>query len=101
MSFNFVDSRDYVGPFPAMLTFLSGQTAGAQQCATVFALEDDLIEDVETFSVSLSASTSNGISIRFTPGANVATVSIVQDPDDSKYSIINNSNLSKVSFLIV
>ena len=76
-----------------MLTFSSGQIAGALQCATVFALEDAFIEDVETFSVSLAASTSNGISIRFTPGANIATVSIVQDPDDSECSI-NNSKLS-------
>ena len=82
-----------------MLTFSSGQTAGALECAMVFSINDRFIEDVETFSVSLSASTSNGISIRFTPGANVATVSIVQDPDDSKYSI-SNSNLSKVSYLI-
>ena len=80
-----VDGIDYVGPRPTMLTFTSGQSAGAQLCAQLFAIDDSLIEDSETFNVSLAASPSEETIVRFTIGENVATVTIVQDPNDSVY----------------
>lgn len=68
-----------------MLTFTPGQTVGTQQCTTVFALEDTLIEGDETFTISLAVSSADASSVRFTPETRVATVTIVQDSNDSKY----------------
>ena len=70
-----------------MLTFTSGQTVGAQDCAVLFAIDDPLIEDVETLSISLAASSSesDGNIVRFTAEKRVANVTIVQDPNDSVY----------------
>ena len=78
------DLRDYVGPFPMTLRFSRGQTIGVQQCTTVFALEDTLIEDDESFNISLATSSSDASFVAFSPEASVATVTIVQDPNDSK-----------------
>lgn len=66
------------------LSFSIGQTVGAQQCTIVFALEDTLIEDDESFNISLATSSSDASVVAFTPEASVATVTIVQDPNDSK-----------------
>ena len=57
---------------------------GTQQCTTVFALDDTLIEDDETFDISLSTSSADASFATFTPEASVATVTILQDPNDSK-----------------
>lgn len=65
------------------MTFTSGQSAGAQFCTVLFAIDDLLIEDSETFNVSLAASLSEENIVRFTIGEDVATVTIVQDPNDS------------------
>ena len=71
-----------------VLTFTSGQTVGARHCAEIFAIDDHFIEDIETFSISLTALSSLDESIvRFTAERNAATVSIVQDPNDSVYKI--------------
>lgn len=70
-----------------MLTFTSGQNVGAQRCAVLFAVDDSLIEDGETLNISLAASTSDESVVRFTIGGDVATVTIVQDPNDSAYRI--------------
>lgn len=79
-----VGGVDYTGPTPLMLTFISGQTVDAQRCTVISVLDDTLIEDDETFSISLIASPADGNSVRFTTGENVTTVTIVQDPNDSK-----------------
>ena len=57
---------------------------GAEQCTTVFALDDTLIEDDETFNISLATSSADASFATFTPEASVATITIVQDPNDSK-----------------
>ena len=67
-----------------MLTFTSGQSVGAQSCAVLFTIDDSLIEDVETFNISLAASPSDESTVRFTIGEDVTTVTILQDPNDSK-----------------
>ena len=88
MTISFTDSRDYFGPFPIALNFSRGQTVGAQQCTTMFAIDDTLIEDDETFNISLTTSASF---VTFTPEASVATITILQDPNDSKsYNIATN-----------
>ena len=66
-----------------MLTFISGQTIGAQRCSAISAIDDSLIEAVETLSISLIPSPSDEDSVRFTTGQSIATVIIVQDPNDS------------------
>jgi hypothetical protein len=66
------------------LNFSRGQIVGAQQCTTVLAIDDTLIEDDETFNVSLAASSADASFVTFTPEASVATITIVQDPNDSK-----------------
>ena len=68
-----------------MLTFTSGEIVGAQRCAVLFAVDDPFIEDVETLNVSLAASPSDENIVRFTAEKGVATVTIVQDPNDSVY----------------
>ena len=57
---------------------------GAQQCTTVFAIDDTRIEDDETFNISLATSSADASFVTFTPEASIATISIVQDPNDSK-----------------
>ena len=54
---------------------------GAQQCITVFAIDDTTVEDDETFNISL---TTDASFVTFTPEASVATITILQDPTDSK-----------------
>jgi hypothetical protein len=66
------------------LNFPRGQTVGAQQCTRVVTIDDTLIEDDETFNVSLAASSADASFVTFTPEASVATITIVQDPNDSK-----------------
>ena len=78
---------DYAGPHPMMLTFTSGEAVGAQRCADIFAIDDSLIEDVETFNISLAASLPDEDAVRFTIAGNVTTVTIVQDPNDSVYTL--------------
>ena len=84
MTLSLIDSRDYFDPFPIALNFSRGQTVGAQQCTTMFAIDDTLIEDDETFNISLTTSSADASFITFTPEASVATITIVQDPNDSK-----------------
>lgn len=76
---------DYTGPSPATLTFTSGQEVGGQQCATFTAVDDELFEDEETVLVSLSSAAGdiNG-TVRFTPGNDTTTLTILQDPNDCK-----------------
>lgn len=65
------------------LTFTSGQTIGAQLCALILALDDSLIEDVETFNISFTATLPDGNSVRFAVEEAITTVRILQDPNDS------------------
>ena len=76
---------DYTGPSPLVLTFTSGQMVGDQRCATVTAVDDDLIEDDETLNITLSSPLSVSGAVRFTAGDETETLTIVQDPNDSKY----------------
>ena len=71
-----------------MLTFTSGQTIGAQSCAVIIAVDDPLIEDVESFNISLAASPSDESTVRFTIAEDITTVTIVQDPNDSTYTTV-------------
>jgi hypothetical protein len=84
MILSLIDSGDYAGPFPVSLSFSTGQTIGAQQCTTILAIDDTLIEDDETFNISLTTSSADDSFVTFTPEASVATITIVQDPNDSK-----------------
>ena len=60
---------------------------GAQICTTVFAIDDTKIEDDETFNISLTTSSADDSFVIFTPESSVATITIVQDPNDSKSQI--------------
>ena len=82
--YELADSRDFVGPFPMSLIFSRGLMVGAQQCATMFAIDDTKIEDEETFNISLTTSSADSTFVTFTPEANVAIITIVQDSNDSK-----------------
>ena len=66
------------------LSFSRGQTVDAQQCTTVFVLDDTLIEHDEIFNISLATSSVDANIVTFTPESSVATITIVQDPNDSK-----------------
>ena len=66
-----------------MLTFISGQTVGAQRCTDVSILDDNLIEDDEMFTLSLIASPSDESAVTFTQGENATNITILQDPNDS------------------
>lgn len=81
--FVLIGGVDYIGPDPLVLTFMSGQVVDAQRCAVISATDDSLIEDVETLSISLTTSPTDGDSVRFTMGESTTTVAIVQDPNDS------------------
>ena len=73
-----------MNPTPSSaLTFISGQTVGAQRCIVISALDDSLIEGEEVLNVSMIAFPSDGDAVRFTAGQGVATVTILQDPNDS------------------
>ena len=73
-----------MNPSPSTLTFISGQTVGAQRCIDVSILDDNLIEDDETFTLSLIASLTDESAVMFTAGGNSTTITILQDPNDSK-----------------
>ena len=75
---------DYTGPSPSMLTFISGQTVSAQRCTDVSVLDDNLIEDDEIFILSLVASPDDESAVMFVAGENYTTITILQDPNDSK-----------------
>ena len=66
-----------------MLTFISGQTVGAQRCTLVSSRDDLSIEEEEMLNITLIPSPSDGTSVRFTVGESVTTVAIIQDPNDS------------------
>lgn len=74
---------DYMNPTPSALTFISGQTVGAQRCTVISAQDDLLIEGKEVLNVSLIPIPSDEDAVRFTMGQGVATVEILPDPDDS------------------
>ena len=76
---------DYMSPTLSALTFISGQTVGAQRCTVISALDDSLIETEEVLNVSMTASPTDGDAVRFTAGQGVATVTILQDPNDSMF----------------
>ena len=67
-----------------MLTFISGQTVGAQRCTDVSVLDDNLIEEDEIFILSLVASPHDENAVMFVAGENYTTITILQDPNDSK-----------------
>ena len=78
---------DYTGPTPLVLTFSAGFTVGDEQCIAVSVIDDDLIEDEETFDINLIASPTDAAAVIFN-GTDVTTFSIVQDPNDSIYAIL-------------
>ena len=82
-TYELADSVDYVGPIPMSLNFSRGLMVGDQQCTTVFAIDDTRIEDDETFNISLTTSSADANFVTFTPESSVATITIVQDPNDS------------------
>ena len=57
---------------------------GAQRCTDVSVLDDNLIEDDETFTLSLVASPADESAVMFVDGENFTTITILQDPNDSK-----------------
>ena len=77
-----------MSPSPSTLTFISGQTVGAQRCTDVTVLDDNLIEDDEIFSLSLIASLTDENAVMFTAGENFTIITILQDPNDSKSIIL-------------
>ena len=74
---------DYLGPSPSTLTFISGQTVGAQRCTVISAVDDTLIEDDESLNITLSVAPADLDSVRYTTGESSTSVTIVQDPNDS------------------
>ena len=83
-SYELADSVDYIGPIPMSLNFSRGLMVGAQRCTTVFAIDDTRIEDEETFNISLTTSSADASFVTFTPETSIATITILQDPNDSK-----------------
>lgn len=65
-----------------MLTFRPGQTVGDQLCTVVSVLDDNIIEDEETFFLTLSVAPEDMNFVKFS-GGNLSIVSIIQDPNDS------------------
>ena len=74
---------DYTGPTPSEVTFRAGLSAGDQRCIVVTVIDDDFIEDEETFDIVLTVSPGDEPSVVFN-GADVTTFTIIQDPNDSK-----------------
>ena len=74
---------DYTGPTPSEVTFRAGRSAGDQHCIVVTVIDDDFIEDEETFDMILTVSPGDEPSVVFN-GADVTTFTIIQDPNDSK-----------------
>ena len=80
----FIGGIDYLGPDPLSLTFISGQTVGAQRCSAISVIDDTLIEAAEGLSISLTPYfPSDEDFVRLTIGQDIAAVIIVQDPNDS------------------
>ena len=74
---------DYTGPAPSDVTFRAGLSTGDQHCVVVTVIDDDFIEDEETFDIVLTVPPGDEASVVFN-GADVTTFTIIQDPNDSK-----------------
>lgn len=87
--FVYTGGQDYTGPSQSTLTFIPGQTVGAQRCTDVSVLDDNLIEDDEIFTLSLVVSPMDASAVMFVAGQNFTTITILQDPDDSKSFLLH------------
>lgn len=74
---------DYTGPSPSMITFGPGQSVGDEHCTVVSVVDDNLIEDEETFNLILSVSPADVDLVDFI-GRGTSSFNIIQDPNDSK-----------------
>ena len=74
------DTEDYTAFQFVPLTFIEGSVSGNEQCYTVAIMDDNILENNETFSVTLS---SNEPAFNLTQ----ATVTINHDPADCEYMI--------------
>ena len=81
----FVDSSDYA-PLNSVLLFSAGSTEGDAQCVNVTVLQDDTIEETETF--FLRASSVEELSLIVVDSSqSLATVSIVDSASKCDHSI--------------
>ena len=78
---------DYAGPTPSEVTFRAGLSTGDQHCVVVTVIDDDFIEDEETFDIILNLPPGDEASVVFN-GADVTTFTIIQDPNDSKFHTV-------------
>ena len=74
---------DYSGPTPSEVTFRAGLSTGDRHCVVVTVIDDDFIEDEETFDIILTVPPGDEASVVFN-GADATTFTIIQDPNDSK-----------------
>ena len=77
-----------------MLTFVSGSAYGAERCASVTALSDNLVESDEEFSIylTMAASTTAEISL----GNNKTTVIVM----DNECTYVHNNSIHYHSFYL-
>ena len=79
-----VDGSDYVG-FSLRLTFQVGSSGGSSQCIAVQILDDNLLEDEESF--ILSALLVNSIPTGVVMGRSTATATIIDNESKRKCSL--------------
>ena len=78
---------DYTGPAPSEVTFRAGLSTGDQHCVVVTVIDDDFIEDEETFDIVLTVPPGDEASVVFNR-ADATTLTIIQDPNDSKFHTV-------------
>ena len=86
-----IDGNDYVG-FSLRLTFQAGSSGGSSQCTAVQILDDNLLEDDESF--FLSTSLVNPIPTGVVIGQSTATATIIDNESKRKYSLRSVHNCS-------
>ena len=93
-----VDGSDYVG-FSLRLTFLAGSSGGSSQCIAVQILDDNLLEDEESF--ILTAVLVNPIPTGVVMGQSTATATIIDNESKRKCCLKNVCNCSICFYLSV
>ncbi len=80
LHFILIDTEDYVSFLLVLLTFDEGSISGDEQCYDVVIIDDNLVEDNEIFSVTLTSPEPPLLGIILSQ----ATVTINPDPADGK-----------------
>ena len=81
-----LEGVDFFGPEPPVLTFVSGQSTGDTQCASVAILDDSFLESERNFSIRLETIATER-AVQTAASMLLVDIDIEVDSEDSKYSM--------------